>query len=284
MTCAELLLHHIHNSSQCLLSCVRLLAKQRPPLPLTPTNEQECCILCNGPGLEQDKKHPKYPQSGSSVLCVNSFAYTEEFHQLQPSLYAIADPLYWENPQEYPLLGHIAQKTGWPMTLFLPLRAKKFSAAHALANNQHISVQYTADAVLQGYPQFTVPLIQKQWGSPPILNVLAYALMVGIWKKIDTIYIFGANHNWFQTLTVAANNVPTMADQHYSFTGDAHVTPYMTHATGAPYTMAETLALLAQVFKTYETIQKVALKNNVRIINASEQSCIDAFPRHTLGT
>ncbi len=100
---------------------------------LLPLNERkgDCIVLGNGPSLRTDLESiRRLTRSIESIFCVNSFALTPEYLDLRPSHYVLLDPGLWYpgfrrwSSIGEPIANAIAERSDWPLTLFLPVEAR----------------------------------------------------------------------------------------------------------------------------------------------------------------
>jgi hypothetical protein len=83
-------------------------------------------ILANGPSLNRTVREAPDFVKGKTLLAVNFCVTSPMFEQLRPEIYLIADPLFWIVPEKrVQLFRTLAEKTAWPMNLFIPARALK---------------------------------------------------------------------------------------------------------------------------------------------------------------
>ena len=113
---------------QCFLSVVKVLlqSKWNTRLPSSFSNADELLILANGPSLNHTvQEFPEFVKE-KTLLAVNFCVTSPMFEQLRPELYLIADPLFWIVPEKrVQLFQTLAEKTTWPINLFIPARALK---------------------------------------------------------------------------------------------------------------------------------------------------------------
>ena len=155
---------------QTFLSVVKILlqSKWRTHLPSSFSNPEELLILANGPSLNRTvREAPDFVQ-GKTLLAVNFCVTSPMFEQLRPEIYLIADPLFWIVPEKrVQLFQTLAEKTVWPMNLFIPARALKNKEWQPmLAGNRNIRLCIYNTTPIEGFQGFCNWIFGKGWGVP----------------------------------------------------------------------------------------------------------------------
>jgi len=252
-------------------------------------------ILGNGPSLNETLRH-QYFFHDKELLCVNYFCRTEEFAELKPSFYVITSLEYFfnEEKKEFAIerrrtLESIAEITDWPMTFFVPAKAKSQREWKSIfENNKNISIYYFNTTPISGFNFFTHFCYKNNWGMPRPHNVLIPSLMLGIRMKFKNIYITGADHSWLQELFVDSDNEVLLSQKHFydkqaqkqEHYRDMSIPQPMYHG-GSTKTrkLHEVLEKFYYTFRSYWRIKSFAEDNSVKIYNITTESYIDAFER-----
>ena len=162
---------------QTFLSVVKILlqSKWRTHLPSSFSNPEELLILANGPSLNRTVQETPDFIKGKTLLAVNFCVTSPMFEQLRPEIYLIADPLFWIVPEKrVQLFQTLAEKTAWPMNLFIPARALKNKKWQPmLAGNRNIRLCIYNTTPIEGVQGFCNWVFGKGWGVPRPHNVLA---------------------------------------------------------------------------------------------------------------
>jgi hypothetical protein len=227
-----------------------------------------------------------------TLMTVNDSFRDRLFLELRPSLHAIADPAYWYSDSfadhGAPLVQALS-KCDWPITLFLPSRARRSVLADALAAASVRLVHYPATAV-RGFAWLEYAAFAIQLGMPRAQNVLVAALAIGLWMDFKSIAIVGADHSWHESLTVGADNILRIQQSH-SYDEDTTASPFwkpeaLSKASrnepaksGDVFTMKEIFSAWASVHDSYSRIGRLAKRRGGRIVNCSSVSFIDQFDR-----
>jgi len=204
---------------QTFLSMVKILlqSKWSTRFPSQFSNLDELLILANGPSLNKTIEDGNDFLKGKTLLAVNFFVNSPRFTELRPELYLIADPLFWLVPEKrQQLFGGLAEKTTWPMTLFIPRRALKNKEwKPLLGGNSQIKIVVYNTTPIEGFQGFCNWVFHKGWGVPRPHNVLIPSIAVGLRLQFKKIYLAGADHSWLPEIRVTDDNVVLMHQKHF---------------------------------------------------------------------
>lgn len=229
-------------------------------------------ILGNGPSLNQTLENHRHALESHPLLAVNFFANSPEFFRLKPEYYVLADPHFFDNPDDVNVsaLMRNLQAVDWPMTLFLPVK-KAFP---------NLRVEYFPMTAVEGASWLENAAYAARRGMPRPRNVLIPSIMIGIWLGYKEIYIVGADHSWPSTVRVNERNEVVSLQPHF-YKEDARETERIrTVYLNIP--LHSLLESWRVAFHSYHQIQRWAQKIGVHIYNATPESFIDAFQRKSL--
>ena len=91
-------------------------------------------------------------------------------------------------------------------------------------------------------------------------------------RKIDEVFLIGAEHNWLESFYINEQNQLVMGDKH--FYGKENIV--------ADKTLSTWLNQLMLVFRCHERLAEYARYCGVKIYNATQGSHIDAYERKSL--
>lgn len=267
---------------QTFLSVVKILlqSKWSTRFPGQFSNRDELLILANGPSLNKTIEDGNDFLKGKTLLAVNFFVNSPRFTELRPELYLIADPLFWLVPEKrQQLFGGLAEKTTWPMTLFIPRRAlnnKEWKPL--LIGNSQIKVVVYNTTPIEGFQGFCNWVFHKGWGVPRPHNVLIPSIAVGLRMQFKKIYLAGADHSWLPEIRVTDDNVVLMHQKHFydQGTSKADTVKQENLQSARIYTI---LYHMYVSFKSYHILEAYAQWLGKEIINITPGSYIDAFRR-----
>jgi len=250
-----------------------------------------CYILGNGPSLNSEINSDNFNLITSNIFVVNHFGSSDLYDQIKPDFYLIADPGFYvdlldleEKQRVINLFIALNEKTTWHLTVFVPFEAKKF-IQEKLKENSNISVVgYNIVNTWKGFKWFERWVYDNQWAIVSGLNVVMAALSLSIYMGFKKIYLFGVDHSWHQNLIVSDDNILCMYDPHFYDEKDGE------NLKPIPITieennqikilkMHELLRYFEKAFEVYHYIQDYAKSKNVKIINCTSNSFIDAFER-----
>ena len=272
---------------QTLLSLVKIPLKSRRPSPLPDSlrNPDELVILANGPSLNATVAAHRDFLDSRTLLAVNFCATSPIFTELKPELYLIADPLFWiVDEKRQTLFGALAEKTTWPLHLFMPARARVDGKwAEMVAANPNIRVHIYNTTPVEGFKAFTDAVYRSGLGMPRPHNVLIPSIATALRMPFRRIYLAGADHSWLPEITVTDRNEVLMHQKHFYDKGTSRAdTVKQENLSTAP--LHTILYHMHVAFRSYFTLRDHAATLGKEIINITPGSFIDAFPRMNLDT
>lgn len=272
-----------------LLSLVKVVIRMRHATRLPARQRPLCSVLGNGPSLTDSlTEHLDFIRQ-TEIVCVNNFAHSAAFAQLQPPNYVISDPNYFIFTEQTTdrddirrTLAVFIEQVQWPMTLYVPHFAKgSYLLGRIERGNSRIRVVYFNYTVVSGFPGLTYWLYEKGLGMPRAQTVIIAALTLMVNRKFDAIYLFGADTSWHEQIRLNDQNQLLIKQMHfYEKPADVrHELVYSDKHRQRTSSMAAQFLSLHNVFRGYEVLRNYADYRGVTILNASAKSYIDAFPR-----
>jgi hypothetical protein len=251
--------------------------------------EQEVCyILGNGPSLSLDLAKKCNILQKNAVFGVNFFGISDEYIQIKPKYYVLADPAFWEKnlneqlEKKVDLLFRLLEEsTSWEVNLIVPyLGAAKLK--RRFIDSRYIKVYYFNNMTLETDTPIDHFVYSRFLGAPLIQNVLVSAIFNAILIGFKEINLLGADHSWIHEIRINGDNEVCIEDKHfYDNSSLVKLSPWKKR-DGSNYKMHEILVDLAKMFKGYHKLREIAKRNGVEIYNCSKGSYIDAFERKTL--
>ncbi len=270
------------NMEQSLLSLVKviLLSRKPSPLPGNLKNSDELVILANGPSLNATVSGHREFLENKTLLAVNFSACSPMFTDLKPEIYLIADPLFWLVPEKMnSLFGSLAKNTGWPLHLFMPVRAlceKEWQ--NIIKTNPNIQIHLYNTTPVEGFKRWANFLYRKGLGVPRPHNVLIPSIATGLRLPFRRIYLAGADHSWLPEINVTENNQVLMHQKHF-YDNSSSKADTVKQEDLNPARLHTILYHMHVAFKAYFTLLDYARTLDKEIINITPGSFIDAFPR-----
>ncbi len=241
-------------------------------------SSDEIVVLGNGPSLRILLDEHADFLAGKELLAVNYAVQSPSYETLRPRYYVAIDPVVFSDEAFCKrLFEPLAEKTVWPLELFVPYnvrREKKWKAI--LSNNPFITIHYINTTPVAGADWIAMPLFRRRLGMPSPRNVLVPSLMVALWAGFRTVYTAGVDHSWHLQLRVDDQNRLMINDTHYY---DASDPGYTRHGT---FTVGMLFRSLSLAFNSYHTVNRFARRLGRRIVNITPGSFIDAFERMKL--
>ena len=274
----------LNNCINTFASIIKVLLKSKGGNALPIAASTSCIVLGNGPSLKTAlEKHPPY-FTKHPLVCVNSFSTTKEYILLKPTYYVILDPGFWYGDSEVVTntIESLITKTNWTVYLLVPHVAKKSARFNELEkHNSFIKINYFNYTVYKGFKGIGNWLYSKNLAMPQSQNVLVASLFLSINIGFKEIYLFGADHGWHQNLIVNDENVVCFKDSH--FYEDNEKPAYRPFYKGLhlkeTFNMYEVFTTFGKIFHGYMQVNEYAKTKNAKILNATEDSFIDAFER-----
>lgn len=246
----------------------------------SPKGAKPLIILGNGPSLRQNIDQDINLIKQADSLAVNFAANTEDFRQLSPDYYVLADPHFFDNPTDINVdkLIKNLNNVDWSMTLFVPVKALK--TMRKFICNPLITIKGFNLTPIEGAEVVTNFLLKHKAGMPRPRNVLIPSIMIGIWLGYHKIILLGADHSWLSTLSVDADNHVVSVQPHF-YKENPQELERITRVYDSRK-LHEVLQSMCIAFKSYHVINRFANTKSIEIINATPASMIDAFYRTTL--
>lgn len=281
------------NLTQSLLSLVKILMRSRWAVRLPAPQLPRCSVLGNGPSLNDSLADHRDFLVETELVCVNFFAATEQFTQLRPANYVLADPNCFTFNETtvgredlHQILAALIERVNWPMHLYIPRFGKgSYLIRQIEAGNPTIQIIYYNATIARGFAWFRHWLYGANLGMPQAQTVIVTALWLMINRKFSEIFLFGADTSWHEQIRLDDQNQLLMKQIHfYDKPKDVAFVPVFSDAHRTrTFTMASQFLSLHKVFRGYEVLRDYADHRAVRILNASSKSYIDAFERVKIG-
>lgn len=267
---------------QSLLSIIKIIISSKWHIALPKCNgERELVILGNGPSLNDTIASSSDFLQQRDLLAVNFAACAEQFMQLRPRYYVLADPHFFQafdQPNVSKLWDVLSHKVAWEMTIFVPAKYKDaVIGISGLNENKNISIAHYNITPIEGFDAIENFAYAHNLGMPRPRNVLIPSLMLALQMGYKTIYLAGADHSWTRTLSVDDDNNVVSIQPHFYKEDEKEVkrvnTEYM------HYPLHQIMYSFYVAFRSYFTIKRYASHIHASIFNITPGSFIDAFPR-----
>lgn len=257
-----------------VLSSIKVAIKERNYFKLR--KYDVCCVLATGPSLKSAITNGELPSAEVDYFVVNLFCQSDYFQIIKPRFYFIVDGAFFSPTDErgQNLVNQLANKLNkvdWEMYLVVSSGAPNDGILKNITNS-NVKILKMNSTTIEGYNTFRNMMYKLQLGMPRCQTVTNFALSAGITMKYNKILLYGADHSWTRDLFVDDDNVVCYGDRHV----------YNTNLTVIKHkrTMAEILSDFSKMFATHEIIRQYADTENVKIINMTKGSFVDAYDRN----
>lgn len=239
-------------------------------------------VMGNGPSLNSSIAEHYDALSASPLMAVNFAALAPVFFDLRPDFYVLADPHFFQESSgpddNLSKLRLALSNVSWRFTLFVPTKYGK--TAKKLYNNSKISIRTFNAIGAEGFDTISHFAYSHGLAMPRPRNVLIPAIMLAIGEGFDEIILTGADHSWLKTISVTDDNEVVSIQPHF-YADEKHEEERIRHEYRG-YRLHQIVESFAVAFKSYHDIARYAKKKNVKILNATPGSFIDAFQRISL--
>lgn len=265
--------------SQSIRSVAKILLQSRHATVATSHRDRPIIVMGNGPSLSQTIEQYSDLLRSTDSMAVNFAANAEEFTQLKPKYYILADPHFFTNREDVNVarLYDNLSKVDWPMTLLLPTATRHNTPA---IDNSNITIQYYNAVGAEGFRWLTDIAYKSKRAMPRPRNVLIPAIMTSIQMGYKEIYVVGADHSWTKTLSVDNDNNVVSIQPHFYKEDTREIQRIRKEYLNHP--LHSVLQSMVLAFRAYHLIDDYARRHSISIVNATPESFIDAFTRGSL--
>lgn len=264
--------------------------KQSVAHPLLQLEEKgdKLIIIGNGPSLNKSLELYGETIQHTDCLMVNHSAVTDVYDYIHPKYYLLVDPA-WINPDKSihreairKTIEAIINKTTWPMTIILPLKAKAGYATNRFAQNPNLRVLFFEDGNVMHNNLSMMEAWDKNLIAPPGQTVLNAAVWLGIYWGYKETYLIGADTSFVADLHVdQETNIVYSIDTHFYSTKEVALDDFDIKNNRRTFgtKLHEEYFSAGIALKDYWDMKSYADWKGVKVYNASEYSWIDAFER-----
>ncbi len=272
------------NISSTFTSCLKIVFMSSLPIAIKTKQlsrfkqSSKCCILGNGPSLENSFKNGEVILEDCDVFCMNMFCMYEGFTTIKPTFYFLVDPDYFQphNKSAEKELNNLIYKLNndvtWKMYLMIPYTAAKGNLFAEL-KNPNIEIRYLNITAVDGFKGFRHFIYKYRLGMPKCQTVMNCALTTAINMQYEVAYLYGADHSWISDLRVDDENVVCYGERHVYEKG------LKVHRYAQEFNMYTMLTAFANMFKSHYLIEVYARHKGVKIFNCTRGSFVDAYDR-----
>ena len=215
-------------------------------------NGERCFILGTGPSLNDLKAHELDVLRGEVIFGVNSLYKSKIVSSINPSYYALMDNLYWEqwNQTFKEVLEKYKEK---PPIFITDIRAKKILD----------DLQKNIPSIYIFSKKYPVSKMSEKIDENiyAAMNVISFSILTAIYMGFKEIYLLGCDYSAFCTA------------------GKGHCYDDKSEISQSNYNLAFYLKFYWITTEFHYLIAKLAKEKNVKVINLTPGSLLDAYPR-----
>ena len=244
-------------------------------------------ILGNGPSLAEDLPRliARGEHTAKDVMAGNYFALDERFTTVRPAYYVLSDPMFFRDSvcrdRVAELYRTLAEKVTWPMNLYVQYYNPEGFDYRAALPNSNIRIVRFHTQMYRGFRSLEFWLFRRGLGSANFGTVVQVGEYVALLLGYKRIELYGVDHTLLDGLCVDDGNRLCRIDRHYYDGAEAAAPqPIYKKVPHVPYTMADYLAEVAELFRGHEVLRDYAAALGARIVNRTRGSMIDAYERN----
>lgn len=241
-----------------------------------PLRSKNCClILANGPSANDILPEILRRRDEFDLYTMNFAQQNELFFQLKSRIHILADPAFFASTvsasikEKRRCLAAAFHKIDWALQLAVPYQylpaAKDMYAAPSVSligfptRSTSFGAKYQKQIIQKGYYSF---------GAQSVASSALYMALMAGYKKI---LLAGADADWLKFTNVDENNAVYRLDKHY-YDGQGTIN-YLNSS------YLQGLLTAARYFSELQTMYEFAKRDHTEIINLSQHSMIDIFPK-----
>lgn len=258
----------------CLLSSFRTALKSKRYIDYRLSDN--CYVLGNGPSLKDVLLNGEIGTGEGDLFCVNMFCTSEYFWKLKPRFYLLCDGEYF-NPSTERTKTFVEEliktfnKVDWQLFLIIPPSIPNNCHLLSYIDNPSVNILRNNSAEVSGFKWFRHLFYQARLGMPRCQTVINYALMTAINMRYNNVFLYGAEHSWTKNMWVG--------DDNKLYTGDPHLYDSGNNMVPLPNGISVECSYLSMAFRAHELIRSYSDSINVKIVNKTKGSFIDAYER-----
>lgn len=256
------------------------------PLSKIEHENDKMVIIGNGPSLNRTMELYGDRLKNYDCVMVNFSARTPLYEQIKPKYYIIADPGFIENSalkSSIDAFVHdLYQKTTWPMTIIMPDFIQKWDGCEIIKQNSNITILYYNNCYADVPSDTLFQVLDDNLIGPPAQTVLNTAVWLAIYWGYKETYLVGADTSFLEDTHVdQTDNRTYTEDKHFYSNTDVYAEKQLwaKNRRYLPVKYHEEIETIYIILKSYWDMKRYAEWKGVKVYNASEYSCIDAFER-----
>lgn len=226
---------------------------------------QRCFILCNGPSVNEQNL---LPLKDEIVFSVSSGYLQKDFSNIQPRYHCLPSITYSPMCTEETVVAwfrEMESKIG-QATLFLSSAEEPLVRRYGLFRSHNVHYLH-----FSGNMPVDLKVIPDICGSVPFVqSVPIMCLLLAMYMGFGTIYLLGAEHDYFRTGSYKYSFSSTvLSGKDYAISSDGEIR----------CSLYEVFHAHAALWSQYRTMKEIAKCNDIMIYNATLGGALDEFQR-----
>ena len=250
--------------------------------------DKQVNLILNGPSFKSEEIVNKE----LDCFAVNQFAIHEIYQQLKPNNYLFCDSFYWKtNVSEFyksrrkAAFNALSQKTSWEMSLWIPDDCSNIEIFNENIKNSKIKIckykSNTSILIPYGLLRRIRFLIDFLWSkslvAPPPINVIFPALYLCKILNYRTIFLYGADQDYFKGYKVDKTNVLYRETNYHNEVLQKKI--FAEKMDINPSNIGDELIKHGEIFKLIDKYNEALKRSGVEVVNMNEFSMIDSIKK-----
>jgi hypothetical protein len=220
----------------------------------------------------------------TDFIVLNFFAFDDVFFKIKPKHYCLADPIFYSTSTEekkvFELYKTLESCVDWKLNIYIPATIYKQFKMYSKITNKNITIIKINTVEYKGYERLRFHFYKNNIAMPPLRTIAVLAIFVGINRGYSTIYLYGVDHTFFDSLYVDNNNRLCNKYTHfYDKEEVAEYKPFIEQTTGKQVRISEYLDMARSIFIGHDLLAEYARYRGTKIINCTKNSLIDSYER-----
>jgi len=243
-------------------------------------------VLANGPSLREEIPNLTTDEKfkGVDFIVLNFFAFEEVFFNIKPIHYCFADPMFFkktshrhENVKK--LFALLQSGISWDINVYIPSQKYNDFIEYSGLTNSHIKIVKMNIMDYFGYEKFRNFFYKKGLAMPAPYNVSNMAIYTGINLRYETLKLYGVDHTFFDSLCVNDSNQLCNRETHFYNPGEWTLKPVIRNDNEKIFKISDYIDSIMLMFRSHDRLNTYATYMNMSIINCTQNSLIDSYPR-----
>jgi hypothetical protein len=224
---------------------------------------KRCFVIGNGPSLN---KVDLSRLNGEITIAMNYFNKNPILEMWQPTVYCAADPSECYNQRDIEQMTEVPTKIFPKEGFFFPLSTKKMWEKYDLfPKDKTYYLIMNKNFESWNITKEDIDLTQNIVGGQTTAIV---GIILALYMGCNRVYLLGMDHDW-----LAYPKISLMPHFYQASENDIKAN------TTNSWKYKQNIEVVLTMFNQYEKIHEYAIKRNIEIINVTENSFLDEFPR-----